>query len=156
MPDTNSLDYIGQKQWFTDTLAGIQHDLILVFGHHPPGTIEGWDDDYMKAFKEHKKATIWIVSHVHAFVYAFPDPPSSPANRALFITGGGGAPLVDSDEQAVPVKGWKFGPDNDLSGKFFHFLDIRTTKDSVYVTVVGCSKKGEPMTPRATYQVKLP
>jgi hypothetical protein len=156
MLDTNSLDYLLQKQWFKETLAASKHDLILVFGHHPPGTIEGWDSDYMSAFKSHKKAVIWVTSHVHAFVYAFPEAPAGIPSRALFISGGGGAPLVESDEQAVPIRGWKFGPANDLDGRFFHFLDIRTTENAVFVTVLGCLKKGEPMKVKATYKVRLP
>jgi len=156
MLDTNSLDHAAQKAWFQQTLKSSRHDLVIVVGHHPPKTIEGWDDDYMAAFQGQKNAAIWIFSHVHAFVYAFPDPPAIPASRALFVSGGGGAPLVESDEQVVPIRGWKFGPPNDLDGRFFHFLDIRTTRDAVYVTVLGCLKKGEPVQVKATYKIGLP
>lgn len=156
MLDTNSLDYPPQKAWLTETLAKSQHDLIMVFGHHPPRTIAGWDKDYLDLFKTHKKAIVWIFSHVHAFAYAFPDPKPAVLTRGLFVSGGGGAPLVDSDEKVAPIGGWEFGPANDEDGRFFHFLDIRTTKDSVFVTVLGCVKKGQPMEVKATYRIALP
>lgn len=72
------------------------------------------------------------------------------------VSGGGGAPLDDYDERIVPIKGWKFGPPDDASGRIFHFLDIRTTKDSVYVTVVGGMEKGVPMKVLGTYKIGIP
>lgn len=58
MLDTNSLDYLPQKQWFLSKLRDSKHDLVIVFGHHPPGTVEGWDDEYMAAFHGHKMQRI--------------------------------------------------------------------------------------------------
>lgn len=156
MLDTNALDYLPQKEWLLDTLSKCTQELVIVFGHHPPLTIEGWDHDYMDLFRSHPKAVVWIMSHVHSFVYAFPESTLTLPARALFVSGGGGAPLVESDEKTVPIQGWKFGPPDDDSGQMFHFLDLRVTRHLLYVTVLGCHAYGEPMTPQATYTVRIP
>jgi 3',5'-cyclic AMP phosphodiesterase CpdA len=154
--DTNNLDYPPQLDWFKAQMANAaDRGLIIVVGHHPPDTINGWDP-YMPYLTD-KKAVLWMFSHVHALEYAFlnGEKPNN-LSRAEFITGGGGAPPDANDESSYPIAGWTSGPPGLLSGRFFHFLDIRITADSIYVTVVGCTRKGEPMVPKATYRINLP
>lgn len=150
--DTNSLADPAQKAWFKKTLDNDTHDLVMVFGHHPPNTIAGWDF-YLPYLNSHKKALIWIFSHVHSFEYSFPD--TKVDGRGLYISGGGGAPLVEADEKSGKVEGWTKGPPNPDSGRFYNFLDIKVTRDAAYITVLGCLKKGEPMVPKAVYRVPL-
>lgn len=153
--DTNNLDYQPQLDWFKAQMADTTCDFTIVIGHHPPDTIAGWDP-YMSYLTD-KKSVLWLFSHVHAFEYGFltGEQPNN-LSRAELITGGGGAPPDQNDESSYPIKGWTSGPPGLVSGRFFHFLDIRVTANAIYVTVVGCTRKGEPMVPKATYKVNLP